>query len=568
MRLSHLFAPTLREDPADADIASHRLLLRAGFIRQVMAGVYTTLPLGLRTTRKIEAIVREEMDATGAQEIRMPIVLPAAPWQETGRYDLYGDTLFKLDDRHGRQMILGPTQEEVVALLAAGDLPSYRDLPKNVYQVEWKYRDEFRPRFGLLRGREFLMKDAYSIDRDDDGMRESYRIMYEAYERIFERCGLDLVIVEADPGQIGGGVNHEFMARATVGEDLFVECENGDYLADTEAARPLAPEPAGEGTEPLTPVDTPDTPTIDALATLLGVEPSRTLKCVMFDMAGQSTAVLVPGDREVNVDKLGKLVFPSKVRPFDDDDFGARGFVKGYVGPQGFDETVTIFADHLVRGGRDWVTGSNQVDRHVTGANVGRDFRVDRWEDLVQFREGDRCPVDGGVLHIGRSIVVAHIYQLGTNFSGPLNARFVEEDGSERAYVMGSYGVGITRIMAAAVEQSHDDNGIVWQKALAPFEVVVVLATRDHAASVAEAERIYGELCERGVDAGLDDREASAGVKFADADLIGYPVQVVVGKRGVEAGTVDLKLRATGDKTQAPIADAAAAVIDLLLTAP
>ncbi|MEP6973113.1 MAG: proline--tRNA ligase, partial [Actinomycetota bacterium] len=269
MRLSKLFAPTLREDPADADIASHRLLLRAGFIRQVMAGVYTTLPLGLRTTRKIEAIVREEMDAAGAQEIRMPIVLPAAPWQATGRYDLYGDTLFKLDDRHGRQMILGPTQEEVVALLAGGDLPSYRDLPVNVYQVEWKYRDEFRPRFGLLRGREFLMKDAYSIDRDDDGMRESYRIMYEAYERIFQRCGLDLVIVEADPGQIGGGINHEFMARATVGEDLFVECENGDYLADTEAARPWAPEPAGEGTEQLTQIDTPDTPTIDALAGLL-----------------------------------------------------------------------------------------------------------------------------------------------------------------------------------------------------------------------------------------------------------------------------------------------------------
>ena len=275
MRLSKMFAPTLREDPADADIASHRLLLRGGFIRQVMAGVYTSLPMGLRTMRKIEGVVREEMDAAGAQEIRMPILLPAGPWRSTGRYDLYGDNLFKLQDRHERELILGPTQEEVVALLAAGDLPSYRDLPANVYQVEWKYRDEFRPRFGLLRGREFLMKDAYSVDRDEDGMRESYRIMYEAYERIFARFGLDLVIVEADPGQIGGSVNHEFMARASVGEDLFVECENGDYLADTEAARPQTPEPAGEGTQPLTEIDTPNTPTIESLASCWVWSPRR-----------------------------------------------------------------------------------------------------------------------------------------------------------------------------------------------------------------------------------------------------------------------------------------------------
>jgi prolyl-tRNA synthetase len=568
MRLSKMFVPTLREDPAEAEIASHRLLLRGGFIRQVMAGVYTTLPLGIRVVRRIEKIVREEMDASGAQEIRMPILLPGAPWQATGRYDLYGDTLFKLTDRHERELILGPTQEEVVSLIASGDLPSYRDLPVNVYQIEWKYRDEFRPRFGLLRGREFLMKDAYSIDRDEDGMRESYRIMYEAYERVFERCGLEIVTVEADPGQIGGGVNHEFMARASVGEDLFVECENGDYFSDTEAARPMAPGSAGDGAEQLTEIDTPDTPTIDALATLLGIEPSKTLKCLMFDVAGSTAAVLVPGDREVNVNKLEKLVFPAKVRPLDDEDFAQRGFAKGYVGPQGLGEAVTIFADHLVRGGRDWVTGSNIPDRHVTGANVGRDFRVDRWEDLVEFREGDPCPVDGGALHVGRSIVLSHIYQLGTQYSEPLGARFVDEDGSERPFVMGSYGIGITRIMAAAVEQRHDDVGVIWPKALAPFDVVVVVATRDHEGAVAEAERIYGELRDRGVDVVIDDREQTAGVKFADADLIGYPVQVVVGKRGVEAGTVDLKLRAAGEKSQAPLADAATAAVDLLATAP
>jgi prolyl-tRNA synthetase len=508
------------------------------------------------------------MDAAGSIELRMPILLPAEPWRATGRYDLYGDVMFRLTDRHERELVLGPTQEEVVAGLGSGDLASYRDLPKSVYQVEWKYRDEFRPRYGLLRGREFLMKDAYSLDRDEDGMRESYRIMYEAYERVFDRLGLDIVIVEADPGQIGGGVNHEFMARAQVGEDLFVECEHGDYLADTEAARPMAPDPAGEGTEPLVEVDTPDTPTIESLARFLGVEPSATLKCVMFDVAGTTAAVLVPGDREVSVNKLEKLVFPAKVRPLDDDDFAERGFAKGYVGPQGFGDDVSVFADHLVRGGKDWVTGSNTPDRHVTGANVGRDFRVDRWEDVAEFREGDPCPVDGGALRIGRSIVVGHIYQLHTHYSAPLQARFVDEDGTEKPFQMGSYGIGITRIMAASVEQSHDDAGMVWPKVMAPFEVVVIVATRDDEASVAEAERVYVELRDRGVDAVLDDRDETAGVKFADADLIGYPVQVVVGKRGVAAGTVDLKVRATGERSQAGLFEAAQAAQDALASAP
>ncbi|MGZ8630604.1 MAG: proline--tRNA ligase [Actinomycetota bacterium] len=568
MRLSKLYVPTLRDDPAEAEIASHRMLLRAGFVRQVMAGVYVTLPLGLRVMRTIEAIVRDEMDASGACEIRMPIVLPAAPWKATGRYDLYGDNLFRLADRHGRELILGPTEEEVVTPLVAGDLHSYRDLPVNLYQVEWKYRDEFRPRFGLLRVREFLMKDAYSFDRDEDGLRESYRVMYEAYERIFGRIGVDLVVVEADPGQIGGGVNHEFMARAPVGEDLFVECENGDYLADAEAARPMAPEPAGPGDEPLTEVDTPGTPTIESLASFLDIGASRTLKCVMFDVGGRTVAVLVPGDREVNVNKLEKLVFPEKVRPYDEDDFAARGFVKGYVGPQGFGEEVEVLADQLVRAGKDWVTGSNHSDRHVTGANVDRDFRVDRWEDLVEFREGDACPVDGGSLRLGRSIVVAHIFQLGTKYSAPLEATFQDEDGTQKPYVMGCYGIGINRIMAAVVEQHHDDQGIVWPKHLAPFQVAVILANADDEPVRAEAERIYGGLLARGVDTVLDDRDDRAGVKFADADLIGYPVQVTVGKRGLAEGSVDLKLRATGERSSATLDGAVEAAIGLLETAP
>ena len=568
MRLSRSFVPTLRDDPAEAEIASHRLLLRAGFVRQVAAGIYTFLPMGLRAMRKIADVIRDEMDRSGAIEIRMPITLPAEPWKATGRWELYGDQLFRLQDRHGRDMLLGPTEEEVVTPLVAAELTSYRDLPINLYQFEWKYRDEFRPRFGLLRGREFLMKDAYSFDRDDDGMQQSYRIMYEAYERVFDRLQMDYAVVEAEAGQIGGGINHEFLARASVGEDLFVECEHGDYTADLKAARPRPPEPAGEPTQELTRLHTPDTPTIETLAALLKVEPSQTLKCIMFHVADRTVAVLVPGDREVNEAKLEQLVFPETVRAFDDDDFATGGFAKGYVGPQGFGDDVAVYADHTVRGGRDWVTGSNELDHHVTGANAGRDFRVDSWEDLVVLRDGDTCPIDGGTLHVGRAIVLGHIFQLGTKYAAPLEATFTEEDGSEQVYRMGCYGIGLSRILAAAVEQYHDDDGLVLPKVLAPFQVVVVLATQDDEEAVAEAERIYAELGSAGVEVALDDRDERAGVKFADADLLGYPVQVTIGTRGLANGTVDLKLRATGDRSTAPLADAVQGAIDLLAAAP
>jgi prolyl-tRNA synthetase len=568
MRLSQLFAPTLREDPAEAEIASHRLLLRAGFARQVAAGVYTTLPLGLRTIRKIERVVREEMDASGAQEIRMPILLPAESWKATGRWDLYGDLMFRLHDRHGREMLLGPTQEEVITPVVQAALPSYRDLPVNLYQIEWKYRDEFRPRFGLLRGREFLMKDAYAFDRDEAGMAASYRVMHEAYVRIFDRLGLDYVVVEAEPGQIGGVVNHEYMARSEVGEDRFVECENGDYLADWKAATPMAPVPIPEGAASLEVVDTPGASTIEAVATMLARPQEHLLKTMLYDAAGTTVAVLVPGDREVEEAKLERAFFPTPIARFEDGDFAARGFVKGFVGPQGMDKDVTVLADHSVRGGADWVTGANEPDRHAMGVNAPRDFRIDRFEDVVAIREGDHCPNDAGTLHVGRAIVVGHIYQLGTIYSAPLGARFIDEDGSEKPYLMGSYGIGISRIVAAAVEQFHDDAGLTLPKHLAPLEVVIVIANRDVEAVVAEAERIYAELRQRHVEVAIDDREETAGVKFADADLIGYPVQVVVGKRGVAAGTVDLKLRSTGERSQAPLEGAASAAVDLLASAP
>jgi prolyl-tRNA synthetase len=553
MRLSHLFAPTLREDPAEAEIASHRLLLRAAFIRQVAAGIYTILPVGLRVIRKIERVVREEMDASGAQEIRMPILLPAEPWRATGRLQLYGDLMFRLRDRHDRELLLGPTQEEVVTPLIEAELPSYRDLPVNLYQIEWKYRDEFRPRFGLLRGREFLMKDAYTFDRDEDGMARSYKVMYDAYVRVFDRLGLEYVVVEAEPGQIGGSINHEYMARAEVGEDRFVECEHGDYLADWKAATPRPPKPAPAGTARLEVVDTPNAATIEAVASLLGRPEYQLLKTMMYDAGGGSVAVLVPGDREVEEAKLERAFFPTPVRRFEDGDFAQRGFVKGFVGPQGMTEDVVVVADQTVRGGADWITGANEPDRHATGVNTPRDFRVDRFEDVVALRDGDRCPNDGGALRVGRAIVVGHIYQLGTNYSRPLGARFVDEDGSERPYMMGSYGIGISRILAAAVEQNHDEGGLRLPKALAPFDTVVIVANRDDEAVNAESERIYEDLRAAGVDVVIDDREAAAGVKFTDADLIGYPVQVVVGRRGIASGSVDLKLRATGERSQASL---------------
>jgi prolyl-tRNA synthetase len=564
MRLSSLFASTLREEPAEAEIASHRLLLRGGFMRKVAAGIYTTLPLGLRVMSKITEIVREEMNDSGAQEIRMPIVLPAEPWKRTGRWTAYGDEIFRLHDRHEREFLLGPTHEEVVAPLVAGELPSYRDLPVNLYQVGWKYRDEPRPRFGLLRAREFLMKDAYSFDSDEDGMRKSYRAMYDAYARVFDRCGLRYVVVEADPGTIGGGLNHEFMALAEVGEDLFVSCSNGDYLADTEAATPRPPEPYEVPMEPLQEISTPGAGTIDLVASQLGIEPSRTLKNVLFDVEGRTVAVLVPGDREVSVKKLSRLNFPKVVRRFEDADFAEKGWDKGFVGPQGFGEDVLVLADHSVKAGANWVTGANAPDMHVTGANLGRDFRVDGFHDLVEIREGDRCPLDGGELHIERSIVVGHIYQLGTKYSEPLDATFLAEDGSRRTYQMGCYGIGISRILAAVVEQHHDESGIVWPKALAPFEAIVVMANRDDEPVRHAAESVYAALGEMGVSVLLDDRDERAGVKFADADLIGYPVQLIVGRRGIGAGSIDLKLRATGDRSSAPIDDAASAAAELL----
>jgi prolyl-tRNA synthetase len=545
------------------------LLLRAAFVRKLMAGVYTWMPLGWRTLRKIEAIVRQEMDATGAQEIRMPIVVPAEPWHLTGRWEAYGEEMFKLRDRHGRDLGLGPTHEEVVTPLVAGEFGSYRDLPVTVYQIEWKYRDEFRPRFGLLRGREFLMKDAYSFDRDPKGLSEAYALMVDAYRKVFDRCGLSYRIVEADPGAIGGDVNHEFMAEAEVGEDLFVSCDNADYSANLEAAgaRPPAEAPL-DGLAPLSEISTPGRSSIQDVVDLLGRPAAEMLKCILFDAGGKTVAVLLPGDREVNEKKVGRALWPAPVRLFTEEDFAERGLVKGYVGPQGLGQDATVIADWSVRGRKDWITGANKLDHHVTGANRDRDFLVDRWEDVTRVNDGDPCPVCGGRLRIGRSIVVGHTYQLGTRYSKPLGATFIDEEGLERPYQMGCYGMGLSRIVAAAAEQFHDEAGLTWPKALAPYHVVVIPTNMDQPGVVNVADTIYDGLRAEGLEVVIDDRDDTAGVKFADADLIGYPIQVVIGTRGVKGGQFDLKVRATGERFQRALIDAAPFTKEQLDAAP
>lgn len=572
MRTSELFARTLRDAPADEEAPSARLLIRAAFIRKLMAGVYNFLPLGWRVLRKVEQIVREEMDAKGAQEVRMPVILPSEPWKKTGRWQAYAaeHLMFVLRDRHDRELGLGPTHEEVVTPLVDADYSSYKDLPLNLYHIQWKYRDEARPRGGLIRTREFLMKDAYTFDRDLDGLRVAYGKMVEAYAACFTRCGLEFRVVEADPGLIGGDVNHEFMAPSEVGEDLFVHCDACEYAANVEAAGSHSPKaPAGEdGLDPIEEVSTPGRSTIEGVSDLLGVPPARILKCMIYRVGKGLVAVLLPGDREVSEHKLQRAFVPESVEMLTDPEFERHGLAKGYVGPQGLDG-VTVVADHHVRGGRNWVSGANKADMHATGVNLDRDFTVDRWEDLSAVREGDVCPrCESGTLRIGRSIEVGHTFQLGTRYSEPLKATFLDEDGTEKPFVMGCYGLGVSRVIAAVVEQHHDEAGIVWPKAVAPYHAVLIPTNMDEDEVVRTAEDLYGQLRGWGIEVVLDDRDERAGVKFTDAELIGYPLAVVVGKRGLANGVVEVKLRATGDRREVSVGEARDGIQGALAEAP
>ncbi len=561
MRMSALFLRTLRDDPADAEVDSHRLLVRAGYIRRVASGIYSWLPLGDRVLRKVTAIVREEMDDAGAQEVSLPITQPLELWERSGRNAVYGDLMFRLTDRRDTAYCLSPTAEEVVTTLVAQEYGSYRDLPVNLYQINWKYRDELRPRFGLLRSREFLMKDAYSFDLDADGLRESYRRMYDAYHRVFERCGLTFRPVEAQSGEMGGDVSHEFMAVAAVGEDDFVWCKSCDYAANVEAARRQSTGEPDRGVmadpPPLEKVHTPDLPGITGVSEFLHVPPEHMLKTLAFDVDGEVGLAVVPGDREVNELALAAALPHKRVRLFTEADFDAHPeLARGYIGPDA--GAAVVVADPSVAAPIAWVTGANEVDHHVRGAVLGRDFTVDVWADLVTIVSGDPCPRCGQPLSVDRGIEVGHVFQIGTKYSVALDAQYTDERGEQHPMLMGCYGIGVSRIVAAVAEEYHDEHGLVWPAAIAPFDVhLVAVPGRGEQATgvVAEAEQLYGELRAVGLDVLYDDRDASPGVKFADADLVGVPIQIVVGAKGLAKGIVERKDRATGTRDDVPVGE-------------
>ncbi|MFE2127700.1 proline--tRNA ligase [Streptomyces amritsarensis] len=552
-RMSRLMAKTLREDPADAETLSHRLLVRAGYVRRSSAGVWTWLPLGKRVLDNVSRVVREEMDAIGAQEVLLPALLPKEPYEVSGRWSEYGDLLFRLRDRKGADYLLGPTHEEIFTLVVKDQCTSYKDLPVMLYQIQTKYRDEARPRSGVLRGREFQMKDSYSFDVCDEGLEESYRLHREAYVRIFERLGLDHRIVSAVSGAMGGSASEEFLAPAEAGEDTFADCPSCDYAANTEAVT-FALTPVSAEHPPAEEVDTPDTPTIETLAAHLGVPASATLKNLLVKVDGEIVAVGVPGDREVDLGKLGEHLAPAVVELVTAEDFTDRpDLVRGYVGPQGL-EKVRYLADPRVAPGTAWVTGANKADTHARNVVCGRDFEVDRYLDVVVVEPGDPCPSCGTGLRLDRAIEIGHIFQLGRKYADAFGLDVLGREGKPVRVTMGSYGIGVSRAVAALAEQTADERGLCWPAAVAPADVHVVAAGK--AVPLALAEEAATALAGSGLRVLLDDRPGlSPGVKLTDAELIGVPWILVAGRRSAD-GVVELQNRATGTREELPLTEA------------
>jgi prolyl-tRNA synthetase len=556
VRLSQLLFVSLREVPAEAELVSHQLLLRASFIRKLSAGIYTYLPLGWRSLLKIIAIVREEMNKAGAQELLMPFAHPAELWQETGRWDEYGDLLMKLRDRQGRWFCLGPTHEEVITDLARQMVHSYRQLPLNLYQIGTKFRDELRPRGGLIRAREFLMKDAYSFDRDEAGLDKSFEAMRKAYIRIFTRCGLPFIIVEAEAGAIGGTENLEFLVIAESGEDRLLQCPRCGYAANRERAERRPPEGLerfvakgqGEGTAPLQKVATPNRRTVEEVSEFLGVRPDQLVKTLLYVTDdGRIVAAMVRGDHELNEAKLMRAV-GARVKMADADTVQRITEAPvGFAGPIGLKEKgVLMLADYDIAFLSDFVIGANETDAHFVNANWGRDFAIDRFADVRFADSGDGCPRCEGILQMHNAIEVGHIFKLGTRYSEPMRATFVDEDGKEKPFVMGCYGIGVSRILATVAEIHHDDDGLIFPITVAPFEAwVLPIESEGDLREV--AERVYADLQRAGVEVVLDDRDERAGVKFKDMDLVGVPIQIVVGRSVRERGEVEIRLRRNRD---------------------
>ncbi len=562
---SSYFLPTAREVPAEAEVVSHRLMLRAGMIRKLAAGVYSILPYGLRAIQRLERIVREEMNRAGAQEVSLPALQPAELWQQSGRWEKYGPELMRLKDRHLRDFCLGPTHEEVITGLVAGEVRSYRQLPLNLYQIQTKFRDEVRPRFGVMRGREFSMKDAYSFDRDEAGAEESYRKMYQAYIAVFRRCGLRFKPVEADSGPIGGSFSHEFMVLADTGEDAVISCRDCSYAANMEKAElPPPPAPPAAGPQPMAKTSTPGMRTVEEVCSFLHVGPERLVKTIVYRADDEPVVVLVRGDRQVNEIKLKNYLKVSNVTQATSADIHKlTGAAVGFTGPVGLG-AVRILADQEVMAMTDVITGANETDAHLVHVNPGRDFAASAAADLRAAEAGDTCPRCGGILTVTRGIEVGHVFKLGTKYSQTLGARYLDEAGQERLVIMGCYGIGIGRTVAAAIEQNHDEKGIIWPVALAPFQAAVLSLKTDDAASMEVSERLCRELEGRGWDVLWDDRDERPGVKFTDAELIGIPLRVTVGPRSLKEGKVEAKVRRTGEERSFPLSEAPDALHRLL----
>ncbi|HJV46707.1 MAG TPA: proline--tRNA ligase [Bacillota bacterium] len=552
MRQSNLFLPTLREVPAEAEIASHKYMLRAGMIRQLVSGVYSYLPLGYRVIRKVTQIVREEMDRSGAQEISMPAIQPAELWQETGRWDAYGPELMRLRDRHDRGFVLGPTHEEVVTSIARDGINSYKKLPVNLYQIQTKYRDEVRPRFGVIRSREFIMKDAYSFDTTREGLDRSYQSMYDAYHRIFSRCGLNFRAVEADAGAIGGKGTHEFMALSDIGEDTIAYCDTCNYAANLEKATVVyRGQASGEQPLSLEKVHTPGVKSIEQLVNFLAIPADQMIKSLLFKLDQQFVLALIRGDHELNDIKLKNLFDANVIQMATEEEVTAvLGAPVGFMGPIHLEgKKVTVVADHAVKDMVNAVVGAGESDYHFIHATPGKDFTVSEYSDLRNIAEGDACPECGGNIQFARGIEVGHVFKLGTRYSEKMRATFLDENGKEQPMIMGCYGIGVSRTVAAVVEQNNDEDGIIWPLSIAPYHIHVIAVNVKSDEQRELAERIYETLTNQGYEVLLDDRAERAGVKFKDADLIGLPVRITVGNKASE-GIVECKVRKTKETSE------------------
>lgn len=569
MLATKLYAPTLREVPSDADVVSQQLMLRAGFMRKTANGLYSFLPLGWRSIKKIEAIVREEMDRASAQEIMMPILQPAEIWKESGRWNAYGAEMMRINDRHDNEFCLGPTHEEMITTLVKNEINSYRQLPVNLYQIQSKFRDERRPRYGLMRSREFIMKDAYSFDVDEAGLDESYKSMYDAYTRIFTRCGLTFRPVEADSGAIGGSGTHEFMAIAEAGEADIVYCTKCDYAANIEIGKPGIMKQEEEALQELSIVDTPNASTIEAVAEMLHLPLHKTIKAVVFSIDGKVVLAIVRGDHEVNEVAVQHAVLgsvePEMATP---EELEKVGLTAGFISPVGLKQTeeFAIVVDESVMETYNVCGGANKKDAHYVNINPKRDFNV---EDIIVapirlITDDDVCPICGGTLEHAKGIEVGQVFKLGTKYSEVLQATFLDQNGRPNPMIMGCYGIGVSRTLAAAIEQYHDENGIIWPRSIAPFEAVIVPINAKDEALMSTSQTIYTALQDAGVDVLLDDRKDRAGVKFKDADLIGYPLRITVSKNTLENNEVEIQIRKSGEAITCAIDSVATKVTELL----